>query len=28
LTIPKLMMYRGRILEKKGAIMPKIKWRN
>jgi nucleoside-diphosphate-sugar epimerase len=27
LTIPKLMKYRGRILEKKGAIMPKIKWR-
>lgn len=28
LTIPKLIQYRGRILEKKGAIMPKIKWRN
>jgi nucleoside-diphosphate-sugar epimerase len=27
LTIPKLMRYRNRILEKKEAIMPKIKWR-
>ena len=27
LTIPKLMKYRGKIEEKKEAIMPKIKWR-
>ena len=27
LTIPKLMKYRGRIEERKEAIMPKIKWR-
>jgi len=27
LTIPKLMKYKGRIEEKKSAIMPKIKWK-
>ncbi len=27
LTIPKLMRYKNRILEKKDAIMPKIKWK-